>query len=123
MARLRAIPGLVDLDSSAKPNKPTISVQLKRDAASDLGMGTAQLAASLRTLVAGQSAATGAPPTTETYDIQVRLPLAGRSQVEQLRQLPLVVGSNADGWRACSGSSRSPRSANRPAPARSTGAR
>ena len=97
LARIRTIPGLVDLDSSAKPNKPTISVQLKRDAASDLGIGTAQLAASLRTLVAGQSAGNWRAPDDETYDIQVRLPLAGRSTLEQLRALPLVIGSNADG--------------------------
>ena len=60
---------------------------LKRDAASDLGIGTAQLAASLRTLVAGQSAGNWRAPDDETYDIQVRLPLAGRSTLEQLRAL------------------------------------
>jgi len=97
LARIRTIPGLVDLDSSAKPNKPTVSVTLKRDDATDLGIGTAHLAASLRTLVAGQSAGNWRAPDDETYDIQVRLPLAGRSTLEQLRALPLVIGSNADG--------------------------
>lgn len=97
MDRIRTIPGLVDLDSSAKAHKPTISVTLKRDAASDLGVSTAQLGASLRTLVAGQTAGNWRAPDDETYDIEVRLPLEGRSTSEQLRQLPLVVGSNADG--------------------------
>ncbi len=97
MDRIRTIPGLVDLDSSAKAYKPTISVTLKRDAASDLGVSTAQLAASLRTLIAGQTAGNWRAPDDETYDVEVRLPLQGRSTPEQLRKLPLVVGINADG--------------------------
>ena len=97
MARIRAIPGLVDLDTSAKERKPTVSVTLKRDAASELGIGAAQLASSVRTLVAGQTAGNWRAPDDETYDIEVRLPLGSRSTPEQLRQLPLVLGTNADG--------------------------
>ncbi|MEY5099280.1 MAG: hypothetical protein RJA36_1999 [Pseudomonadota bacterium] len=95
--RIRAIPGLVDLDSSAKPRKPTIAVTLKREAASDLGLGAAQVAASLRTLVAGQTVGNWRAADDETYDVVVRLPQEARSSVEQLRRTPLVVGSNADG--------------------------
>ena len=42
-AKMRAIPGVVDLDSSLKPNKPTIDIVPKRDIGSDLGIGVAQL--------------------------------------------------------------------------------
>ena len=38
MAKVQHIPGLVDLDSSIKPNKPTVEVALQREAASDLGL-------------------------------------------------------------------------------------
>src|SRR6185436_12804867 len=51
--RIRNIPGLVDLDSSVKPDKPVIDIDVKRDAASDLGLSVVQIAGSLRTLVAG----------------------------------------------------------------------
>ncbi|MBP9064427.1 MAG: efflux RND transporter permease subunit, partial [Aquabacterium sp.] len=51
LLKVRDIPGLVDLDSSLKPDKPVIELDVKRDAASDLGLGIAPLAASLRTLV------------------------------------------------------------------------
>ena len=95
--RVRVIPGLVDLDSSAKPRKPTLSVTLRREAASDLGLGAAQVAASLRTLVAGQTVGNWRAADDETYDIFVRLPLEARQSVEQLRRTPLVIGSHADG--------------------------
>ena len=55
MNKIRPIRGLVDLDSSAKPNKPTIQVDVRRDVASDLGLSVNQIAAPLRTLVAGQT--------------------------------------------------------------------
>jgi HAE1 family hydrophobic/amphiphilic exporter-1 len=64
MERLRAIPGLVDLDTSSKPDKPTLDIVVKREAASELGLSTAQIATPLRTLVAGRRWATGARPTT-----------------------------------------------------------
>jgi hydrophobic/amphiphilic exporter-1 (mainly G- bacteria), HAE1 family len=38
MDAIRNVPGLVDLDSSVKPNKPTIEVDVKREAANDLGL-------------------------------------------------------------------------------------
>ena len=56
MEKVRHVPGLVDLDSSVKANKPTIRIEVMRDSAADLGLGTGQLAAPLRTLVAGHHA-------------------------------------------------------------------
>ena len=38
MAKMAQVPGLVDLDTSMKPPKPTVVVDVKRDAASDLGL-------------------------------------------------------------------------------------
>ncbi|MDD4945120.1 MAG: efflux RND transporter permease subunit, partial [Rhodoferax sp.] len=53
--KIHQIPGLVDLDSTLKPNKPTLDVHVKNDLASDLGLSVAQIGTSLRTLVAGQT--------------------------------------------------------------------
>ncbi len=95
--KIRDIPGLVDLDSSVKPNKPVIGVQVKRDAASDLGLGTAQLAGPLRTLVAGQTVGNWRAPDDQTYDVNVRLNPLARNSPQDLERLPLVVGTAADG--------------------------
>ena len=71
--RLRNIPGLVDLDSSQKPDKPTIGVNVKRELASDLGVGVAQIGAALRPLIAGEAVSTWKAPDGENYDVSVRL--------------------------------------------------
>ena len=97
LARIEGIPGLVDLDSSIKPNKPTVDVRVKRDAASDLGLSVGPVAQSLRTLIAGQTVSTWRAPDDENYDVIVRLPAAQRTSIEDLKQLPFVVGANADG--------------------------
>jgi hydrophobic/amphiphilic exporter-1 (mainly G- bacteria), HAE1 family len=95
--RVRNIPGLVDLDSSVKPDKPVIDVQVKRDAASDLGLSVSQIAASLRTLVAGQTVGNWRAPDDQTYDVNVRLSPEARNAPQDLERLPFATGTNADG--------------------------
>ncbi len=98
--RIRSIPGLVDLDSSVKADKPVIQVDVRRDAASDLGLSVSQIAASLRTLVAGQTVGNWRAPDDQTYDVNVRLAPDARNAPEDLARLPFTssaVGSNADG--------------------------
>jgi HAE1 family hydrophobic/amphiphilic exporter-1 len=97
MEKIRDVPGLVDLDSSVKPDKPTLSVEVRRDAASDLGLGVAQAASSLRTLVAGQTVGNWRAPDDQTYDVNVRLAPDARDTPQDLERLPFAMGSNADG--------------------------
>jgi len=96
MNQLRAIPGLVDLDSSVKANKPTIGVQVRTTSASDLGLGTAQLAGPLRTLVAGQTVGNWRAPDDQTYDVNVRLSPDARNNLQDLERLPFAMTA-ADG--------------------------
>ncbi|MEJ8836731.1 efflux RND transporter permease subunit [Ramlibacter sp. AN1133] len=95
--RIRDVPGLVDLDSSVKPDKPTIAIDVKRDAASDLGLSIAQIAGSLRTLVAGQTVGNWRAPDDQTYDVNVRLAPDARTAPQDLERLPFATGTNADG--------------------------
>ena len=95
--KIRNVPGLVDLDSSVKPNKPTLDVQVKREAASDLGLGVAQIGTSLRTLVAGQTVGNWRAPDDQTYDVNVRLAPDARTSPQDMERLPFTVGSNPDG--------------------------
>lgn len=98
--KIRGIPGLVDLDSSVKADKPVIEVDVRRDAASDLGLSVSQIAASLRTLVAGQTVGNWRAPDDQTYDVNVRLAPGARNAPQDLERLPFMsssMGSNADG--------------------------
>jgi hydrophobic/amphiphilic exporter-1 (mainly G- bacteria), HAE1 family len=97
LAKLRDIPGLVDLDSSVKPAKPTIEVDVRREVASDLGLTTAQIGSSLRTLVAGQTLGNWRAPDDQTYDVNVRLAPDARNTPQDLERLPFALGTNADG--------------------------
>ena len=97
MEKLRGINGLVDLDSSVKPDKPTLEVGVKRDAASDLGLSVAQIGSALRTLVAGQTVGNWRAPDDQTYDVNVRLAPGARTQAQDLERVPFVIGSNTDG--------------------------
>ena len=93
MDRFRAIPGLVDLDSSVKANKPTIAIQVMRESASDLGWNAASLANGLRTLVAGQTVGNWRAPDDQTYDVNVRLAPDFRNSPQDLERLPFNVAS------------------------------
>ena len=97
MTQIRPISGLVDLDSSVKPNKPTIDVRLKAEAASDVGVGVGSVASPLRILVAGQTVGNWRAADDKTYDVIVRLPPDLRQHPDDLSRLPLVVGTQADG--------------------------
>lgn len=94
--KIRHIPGLVDLDSSAKPDKPVIALEVKRDVASDLGLSVAQMATSLRTLVAGTTVGNWRAPDDQTYDVNVRLAPESRTAPQDLERLPFAL-SAADG--------------------------
>ncbi|QHE87326.1 efflux RND transporter permease subunit [Hydrogenophaga sp. BPS33] len=95
--RIRPIVGLVDLDASVKPNKPTVDVRLKRELASDAGVSVAAVGASLRTLVAGTTVGNWRAADGQSYDVNVRLAPSGRERASDLEQLPLVIGTEADG--------------------------
>ncbi|MGN6388241.1 MAG: efflux RND transporter permease subunit, partial [Burkholderiaceae bacterium] len=96
--RMRAIPGLVDLDSSLKPNQPTIEVRPRRELAGDLGIGVGQIGDALRPLLAGEAASSWRAPDDENYDVTVRLAPSDRASIDDLSRLMLASSQlNADG--------------------------
>jgi len=98
MQTMRGIPGLVDIDTSLEAAKPTLAVDIRRDLASDLGLGVEQIGNALRPLVAGDTAGTWKAPDGENYDVVVRLPQAGRTNVGDLEKLFLTSAyTEADG--------------------------
>jgi len=97
MDKVRTIPGLVDLDSSIKPDKPTIDINIQREAANDLGLSLGNVGNQLRTLVAGQTVTNWRAADDQTYDVNVRLAPSARNAVQDLERLPFTVGTAADG--------------------------
>jgi HAE1 family hydrophobic/amphiphilic exporter-1 len=97
LVQLKNVPGLVDLDSTFKPNKPTLQVAVRRDAASDLGLSVAQIGTGLRTLVAGQTVGNWRAADDQTYDVNVRLKPQARDTPQDLERIPFALASAADG--------------------------
>ncbi|PUE32467.1 nodulation protein NolG [Limnohabitans sp. Jir61] len=97
MDKIRNIPGLVDLDSSVKPNKPTIEVKVQREAANDLGLSLGAIGNQLRVLVAGTTVTNWRAADDQTYDVNVRLAPNARNAMQDLERLPFTLGVNADG--------------------------
>ena len=96
-AKLAEIPGLVDLDSTLKPDKPTVAIEVRRDAAADAGLNVNALAGTLRTLVAGNTVGNWRAPDGENYDVNVRLAPDSRDTLADLQRLPITVAAAADG--------------------------
>ena len=90
MAAVREVRGAVDAESSDEAAKPQVSVELKRDLASDLGIGVGQVAATLRPLLAGEAVGNWRGPDDQYYDVQVRLSRADRARAEDVQRVPLA---------------------------------
>ncbi len=95
--QLAKIPGLVDLDTTLKPDKPTVSIEVRRDVAADVGLNVNMLANSLRTLVAGTLVGNWRAPDGENYDVNVRLAPESRYALADLQRLPINVAPAPDG--------------------------
>jgi len=97
MKRAAGIRGLVDLDRNLKAAKPILSVRLRRDAASDLGLGSAAVAQSLRPLFAGDETSLWRAPDGENYMVMVRLPTDDRSGIADLHRVWFTAGTEPNG--------------------------
>lgn len=89
---MRRVPGMVDVNSSAREVTSILSVRLKREAASDLGITRSALAASLSPLIGGEDVSNWTDATGETYDIVVRLPNEQRADPAMIGELMLTTG-------------------------------
>lgn len=89
--QMQATPGLVDVDTSPKAGRPNIQLHLRPDTTSDLGLSYANLAAQLRTLIAGSTAALWSAPNGQNYDVVVQLAAQARNSVQDLAELPFSL--------------------------------
>jgi HAE1 family hydrophobic/amphiphilic exporter-1 len=91
MARLRAIPGFVDLDTSLAARRPEVRVHIDRQKAADLGVRVAAIAGSLRTMVGGEKVSTFREED-EQYNVRLRLMQDFRNTPQVISQV-MVSGS------------------------------
>ena len=89
-AKVRQIPGAVDVESSVKPGLPAFAIRLKPDAVREVGITAPQLASSLRAYVNGETATYWTAADGDQVDVVLRLPQAERQRVDQLRSLPVA---------------------------------
>jgi len=90
--RLRAVPGLVDVDMSWKPGRPEVRASVDRQMAAELGLPPAKIALALRTSIAGDVVSKYREAGKE-YDIRLRLRELDRNDVAQVGTV--IVGSKA----------------------------
>jgi HAE1 family hydrophobic/amphiphilic exporter-1 len=83
MADLRGVPGAVDVDSSLVVGKPQYGVRVDREKAADLGVSIADVANTLRLLVAGEKAS-DYNEKGEQYEVHVRATAEFRNRLEEL---------------------------------------
>ncbi|MCI0477069.1 MAG: efflux RND transporter permease subunit, partial [Anaerolineales bacterium] len=89
MQAIADVPGLVDLDRSSQPGKPELHVDVDRQRASRLGLSTASVGATVRTLVNGTTASRYREKGREA-DIVVRLRAEDRSRLDDILALSLT---------------------------------
>ncbi|HSV71344.1 MAG TPA: efflux RND transporter permease subunit [Methylibium sp.] len=92
--KVRAIPGVTDLETSVKPGLPAYAVRLKTDAVRELGLTPTDLAASLRAFVNGDVATYWTAPDGEQVEVELRLPRASRENAAQLDALPVAFAAD-----------------------------
>ncbi|MCG3206167.1 MAG: Multidrug resistance protein MdtB [Elusimicrobia bacterium] len=70
---LKAVPGIVDVDTSLVFAKPEINVRINRDRAQDLGVKIEDIANSLRTMVGGEEDITKYKEGDDLYQVRLRV--------------------------------------------------
>jgi hydrophobic/amphiphilic exporter-1 (mainly G- bacteria), HAE1 family len=98
VAKLKAIKGTVDVESSYKPTSPTLDITINRELASDLGVSMSSVVATTRAMIAGEDAGQWEGPDGENHQVLVRLPKTDRTSVADLDKIYLTSSHlNADG--------------------------
>jgi len=72
-ARIRKIPGLLDVDTSVSINSPELQVHVDRQRASDLGVRAADIGNALRLMIAGEDQISTYKEEDEQYDVTLQL--------------------------------------------------
>jgi HAE1 family hydrophobic/amphiphilic exporter-1 len=88
--RMRAIPGLVDVELSLQQAQPMLDIVLDRQAASDMGVSAQATGSALRAMLGGETASEWTNAAGDQLDVVVRLPEAMRQSADAIGDLPIA---------------------------------
>ena len=91
MAKLRKVPGAVDVGLSEQDPKDELQIELNRGLANSLGITANDAAQSLRVAFAGVDVGDWVDPTGETRDVAIRLHPDDRVSADNIEHLPINV--------------------------------
>ncbi|HEX6940973.1 MAG TPA: efflux RND transporter permease subunit [Longimicrobiales bacterium] len=86
-----SIPGIVDVQSSMGDERPEFRIDVNRELANEVGLDIAQVAATVRPFLAGETATRWEDPTGEERDVVVQVDPAQRVSVHDLATLPVAT--------------------------------
>ncbi|MBK8576044.1 MAG: efflux RND transporter permease subunit [Elusimicrobia bacterium] len=86
-ARLKKIPGMMDVDSSLVFAKPELKVRINRERAQDLGVKVEDIANTLRTMVGGEEDITKYKEGDDLYQVRLRVGKDDRNRAEAISGL------------------------------------
>jgi hydrophobic/amphiphilic exporter-1 (mainly G- bacteria), HAE1 family len=90
-AKMRTLPGVVDVQTSLGAPRPEFRIDVNRDLANELGLDVGQVSGAVRPLLAGQTATTWEDPTGEERDVVVQLAPERRTSLESITSLPIAT--------------------------------
>jgi HAE1 family hydrophobic/amphiphilic exporter-1 len=97
IAKIKAVKGTVDVESSFKPTSPALDIVVNRELASDMGVSMQQIGSTTRALLAGELAGQWEGPDGENHQILIRLPRDERTGIADLDKIYVASYSfNAD---------------------------
>ena len=91
-----AIAGIVDVQSSLGDPRPEYRIDVNRELANEVGLDVAQVAASARPFLAGETATRWEDPTGEERDVVVQIAPELRQSFEDLATLPIATSERRD---------------------------
>ena len=91
MARLRKVPGAVDVGLSQQDTQDELRIELHRGLANSLGISVGDAANALRVAFAGIQVGDWIDPTGQTRDVSVRLHPDDRVDAGNIERLPVAV--------------------------------
>lgn len=91
MAKLRQVPGAVDVGLSEQDPQDELQIELNRGLANSLGISVGDAATALRVAFAGVEVGDWVDPSGETRDVAVRLAPQDRVDASNIERLPIAV--------------------------------
>ena len=91
LAKVRALPGIVDIEASLGAPRPEYRIDVNRELAHEVGLDVGQIAASVRPLLAGQAVTRWEDPQGEERDVVLQVDPLKRTSVEDIASLPIAT--------------------------------